>query len=132
MRVLIHGLAMYKRGGGSRHLEGLVQALGQLDPDSEYLLCLNSRFKFISPHPNITIYPIEIKSAFQRLWWDQVTLPRLVRERQVDSEDAARDREPRDRDNQPDHPVLVPGFVAAGVHVSSPPRGRGNDSPRRP
>ena len=84
MRVLIHGVAMYKRGGGSRHLEGLIQALAQLDPDSDYLLCLNSRFKFTSPYPNITVYSVEIKSALHRFWWDQVSLPCLAREWQAD------------------------------------------------
>lgn len=84
MRVLIHGLAMRKRGGGSRHLEGLVQTLGQLDRDNEYLLCLNRHFEFTSPYPNITVYPVEIKSALHRLWWDQVTLPRLAHQRLAD------------------------------------------------
>ena len=84
MRILIHGLAMRKRGGGSRHLEGLVQALGQLDRDNEYLLYLNRDFDFTSPYPNITAYPVEIKSALHRLWWDQVTLPRLAHERRAD------------------------------------------------
>jgi len=84
MRVLIHALAMYKRGGGSRHLEGLVQALGRLDHDNEYILCLNSRFEFLSPYPNITVYRVEVKSALHRLWWEQVILPRLVLERRVD------------------------------------------------
>jgi len=84
MRVLIHAIAMRKQGGGSRHLQGLVQALGQIDRENEYILCLNSRFEFQSPYPNITVYPVEVKSAFHRLWWDQVTLPRLAREWPVD------------------------------------------------
>jgi glycosyltransferase involved in cell wall biosynthesis len=84
MRVLIHAIAMRKQGGGSRHLQGLVQALGQIDRENEYILCLNSRFEFQSPYPNITVYPVEIKSALHRLWWDQVTLPRLVRKWRVD------------------------------------------------
>jgi len=84
MRVLIHAIAMRKQGGGSRHLQGLVQALGQIDRETEYILCLNSRFEFQSPYPNITVYPVEVKSALHRLWWDQVTLPRLVVKWRVD------------------------------------------------
>jgi glycosyltransferase involved in cell wall biosynthesis len=75
---------MRKQGGGSRHLQGLVQALGQIDRETEYILCLNSRFEFQSPYPNIMVYPVEVKSAFHRLWWDQVTLPRLVLKWRVD------------------------------------------------
>lgn len=84
MKIIIHGLAMRKRGGGSRHLEGFIQALGQLDNGNEYLVCLNREFDFASPHPNIRVHPVEIKSPLHRLWWDQVTLPRLVRSRQAD------------------------------------------------
>jgi glycosyltransferase involved in cell wall biosynthesis len=84
MRVVIHAIAMRKQGGGSRHLQGLVQALGQIDRENEYILCLNSRFEFQSPYPNIMVYPVEVKSAFHRLWWDQVTLPRLVHKWRVD------------------------------------------------
>jgi len=84
MRVLMHAIAMRKQGGGSRHLQGLVQALGQIDRENEYILCLNSRFEFQSPYPNIMVYPVEVKSAFHRLWWDQVTLPRLVHKWRVD------------------------------------------------
>ena len=84
MRVLIHAIAMRKQGGGSRHLQGLIQALGQIDRENEYILCLNSRFDFQSPYPNVTVYPVEIKSALHRLWWDQVTLPQLALECRVD------------------------------------------------
>jgi glycosyltransferase involved in cell wall biosynthesis len=48
------------------------------------LLGLNNRFEVTSPYPNITVHPVEIKSASHRLWWDQVTLPRLAREWQAD------------------------------------------------
>lgn len=85
MKVIIHAVAMRKRGGGSRHLEGLIQALGQLDPDNEYLLCLNRDFEFASPYSNITLYPVKTQSALHRLWWDQVTLPRLAHERRADA-----------------------------------------------
>jgi len=79
MKILLHGLAMRKRGGGSRHLEGLIESLGQLDRENEYLVCLNSQFEFASPYPNITVLPVRVKSAWHRLWWDQASLPRLAR-----------------------------------------------------
>ncbi|MEM3433094.1 MAG: glycosyltransferase family 1 protein [Candidatus Methanomethyliaceae archaeon] len=84
MRVLIHALAMRKQGGGSRHLEGLVQALGLLDRENQYVLCLNRHFPFTSSYPNINVYPVEIKSLFHRLWWDQVILPRMVLKEKID------------------------------------------------
>jgi glycosyltransferase involved in cell wall biosynthesis len=84
MRVLLHALAMRKRGGSSRHLQGLVQSLGQIDREHEYLLCLNSQLEFTSPYPNICVYSVETTSTWQRLWWDQVSLPRLARERRMD------------------------------------------------
>lgn len=84
MRFLIHGVAMYKRGGGSRHLQGLVDALGRLGDENKYLLCLNERFEFSTPYANVDVHPVEIKSPLHRLWWDQATLPRLAREWDAD------------------------------------------------
>jgi len=84
MRILIHALALYKGGGGSRHFEGLVQTLGQIDHENEYILCLNSRFEFENQYPNIVIYRVKIKSLFHRLWWDQMILPRLALKHSVD------------------------------------------------
>jgi len=84
MRIMLHAVAIHKRGGGSRHLEGFIQSLGELDHDNGYLLCLDRRLGYASPWPNVTVYPVEIKSPAHRLWWDQVRLPRLARARRAD------------------------------------------------
>jgi glycosyltransferase involved in cell wall biosynthesis len=84
MKIIFHAVAIHKRGGGSRHLEGFIQSLGELDHDNEYLLCLDRRLEYASPWSNITVYPVEIKSLAHRLWWDQVRLPRLALARRAD------------------------------------------------
>lgn len=83
-KVLIHGVAMRKQGGGSRHLRGFVDALGRLDPDSEYLLCLDRQFEFPNTPTNMRIVPVTVHSQWQRFWWDQIIMPRFVREQSVD------------------------------------------------
>jgi glycosyltransferase involved in cell wall biosynthesis len=84
MRVLIHGLAMHKRGGGSRHLEGLVEALDRLGGQDEYVLLLDRRFEFDGSSPNVKVHRVEIKSVLHRVWLDQVVVPRLARARGID------------------------------------------------
>lgn len=83
MRILIHGIAMRKQGGGSRHLRGFISALGQLDRENEYLLYLNAGSPFESSFADIRVYPVEIHSQLHRLWWDQIIMPRLVHEQQI-------------------------------------------------
>lgn len=84
MRILIHAVAMRKQGGGSRHLHGFIEALGQLDKENDYLLCLDKRFPFKSSFDNIHTYPVEIHSQGQRFWWDQVVMPRFIKEQKID------------------------------------------------
>ncbi|MEM3486205.1 MAG: glycosyltransferase family 1 protein [Candidatus Methanomethyliaceae archaeon] len=84
MRVLIHAIALRKHGGGSRHLDGLVRALGLVDQENEYILCLSRSFQFKTRYPNIIIYPVKIHHVFHRLWWDQVIMPRLALKERID------------------------------------------------
>jgi glycosyltransferase involved in cell wall biosynthesis len=84
VNILIHAVAMRKQGGGSRHLYGFIDALGQLDTQNNYILCLDKSFPFESKFANITVEPIEVRSQWQRLWWDQIKLPKLVQHRQID------------------------------------------------
>ncbi len=83
MRILIHGVAMRKEGGGWHHLKGIIDAVGKLDIGNEYLLCLDRRFKFNSPYANVHVIPVTIHSLLNRLWWDQVSMPLFIRKQKV-------------------------------------------------
>jgi glycosyltransferase involved in cell wall biosynthesis len=80
MRVLIHVVSIQKTGGSSRHLGGVIPTLSREFPEDEYLLCLNAGFA--SDHsftlPNVEVFPTQIHSPWHRIWWDQVSLPRLA------------------------------------------------------
>jgi len=75
---------MYKQGGGSRHLQGFINALGTLDSQTEYILYLDHRFPFESSYPNIHVRRVFTKSQVYRLWWDQITLRRIMKQENVD------------------------------------------------
>jgi glycosyltransferase involved in cell wall biosynthesis len=75
MRFAINAVAMHKQGGGSRHLEGLVAALGLVCPKDKFFLCLDRRFQFSNPSANVTVRPVSVDAAWQRLYWDQFGLP---------------------------------------------------------
>ena len=78
MRVLIHAVSAHDMGGAARHLWGFLPALGRAGQDHEYLLYVNERLP-LEPLPlNFHLRRLPVQSAKQRLWWDQVTLPRLA------------------------------------------------------
>jgi glycosyltransferase involved in cell wall biosynthesis len=84
LKVLIHAVAMYKQGGGSRHLQGFINALSGLDSEIEYVLYLDHRFPSESSYPNIQIRRLIARSQVHRLWWDQIILPRIVKREGID------------------------------------------------
>ena len=81
MRVLIHAVSIQKTGGSSRHLAGFIPALSREFPEDEYLLCLNAEFaaNHSSVLPNVEVFSVRVRSSWRRMWWDQVSLPRLAR-----------------------------------------------------
>ena len=84
MRILIHAVAAHDMGGAGRHLMGFLPALERVGQGDEYVLYVNERLT-IGPLPsNFHIHRLPVQSAWQRLWWDQVTLPRLALEAQAD------------------------------------------------
>lgn len=86
MRILIHAVSIQKTGGSTRHLAGFIPALTAAGPDHQFLVCLNAEFAQRSRFqaPNLQVLPIHVGTALERLWWDQVRLPRLVAEHRVD------------------------------------------------
>lgn len=84
MRILIHAVSAHVMGGAARHLAGFLPALARAGQQHEYILCINDRLP-VSPLPsNFHIHRSPVQSAWQRLWWDQVTLPRLALKEHAD------------------------------------------------
>lgn len=84
MRILIHAVALKKTGGSSQHLRNFLSALCDVGSEHEYYLCLDERFTYSGPQPPGEIIPISGLSPLKRLWWDQVGVSRLVKERNID------------------------------------------------
>jgi len=85
MRVIVHAIAARRFGGAARHLRGFLQALGDRTSDTEFLVFVSESFfghvSDLTAHAgrDVTIRPVAIRSAAQRVYWDQVTLPKLAR-----------------------------------------------------
>jgi glycosyltransferase involved in cell wall biosynthesis len=71
-------------GGAARHLEGFLPALERVGREHKYLLYVNERLSLGSLLANFHVHRLPVQSAWQRLWWDQVTLPRLALEERAD------------------------------------------------
>lgn len=84
MRILIHAVSAHDMGGAARHLAGFLPALERAGRDHEYALYVNERLPLGSLPSNFHVRRLPVQSAWQRLWWDQVTLPRLTLEDRAD------------------------------------------------
>lgn len=81
LRILIHAVALKRRGGSSRHLEEFLSALKRVGQEHEYIVCFDERFaqQYQGPLPPGKVVFVRIHSDLHRLWWDEIELPRLVR-----------------------------------------------------
>ena len=84
MRVLIHALAAREHGGTERHLRAFLPALAQVCPDDDYILYTDPVFDPGGAYPNVRVERVSARSFWQRLWWDNVVLPRLAVSEKVD------------------------------------------------
>ena len=80
MRILIHAVSAHDMGGAARHLAGFLPVLQRASQQNEYLLYVNERLGLDPLPSNFHVYRLPVQSAWQRLWWDQFTLPRLASE----------------------------------------------------
>lgn len=84
MRILIHAVSAKRYGGAESHLNGFLPELEALDPNNEYLLCVNGTMGVSPRADNIRALSVPMQSPAQRLWWDLVRLPALAREYRAD------------------------------------------------
>src|SRR6266536_4473802 len=90
MHILVHALAASGHSGATRHLLGFVDALAGSAADASYTIYLNDEFarSGILPdpgRPHIKLQPVSIRSRPQRVYWDQIVLPRLARSQRADA-----------------------------------------------
>jgi glycosyltransferase involved in cell wall biosynthesis len=75
-------------GGTETYARGLVKALADIDPRTEYLLFVNeeSRNETFSTAPNVRVVvcPVRALNRARRYAWEQLVLPVLLRNHQVD------------------------------------------------
>jgi glycosyltransferase involved in cell wall biosynthesis len=88
MRILINGLVV-NRGGHQTYFSNLIPYLGKLGQDHEFLLLHSpwqrEMFDFRLPNNfSRIIRGPERRSVFRRTIWEQIFLPRLLRNAQVD------------------------------------------------
>lgn len=84
MRILIHALAALENGGSDRHLRGMVSVLGKVYPEIEYIIYVNPSFHLKHIPENVEVRTASVSAVWQRLWWDQIALPRIVRREGID------------------------------------------------
>ena len=84
MRILIHSLAALEIGGSDRHLRGMLSVLGEYGPDVDFLLYINNLFSIVDKPKNVVIRSIPMRGPWQRLWWDQIMLPKIVKGEGID------------------------------------------------
>jgi len=84
MRILIHALAALENGGSDTHLRGMVSTLGDISPETEYIIYINSTFHLTNVPSNAKVRSLNVKRLNQRVWFDQVSLPRIVKRERID------------------------------------------------
>lgn len=84
MKVLIHSLAALEIGGSDRHLRGMLSALKEFSPDTTFLLYINNSFRIVDKPDNVNVNTISTRGTWQRMYWDQLVLPKIVKKEGVD------------------------------------------------
>ena len=84
MKVLIHALAALEIGGSDRHLRGMLSVFEEFGPDATFLLYINNSFRIKDKPDNVVVNRISINGTWQRMYWDQMVLPKIVKKEGVD------------------------------------------------
>ncbi len=81
MRIVVNAVAA-NMGGAVRHLTNFARALGEIDCEREYLFCVDDELLLPATAPNVRFQRVRAprQSFLHRLYWDQVSLPRLATE----------------------------------------------------
>jgi glycosyltransferase involved in cell wall biosynthesis len=83
-RILIHAVSAKPRGGADRHFTNFLPNVALADNRNEYVVCVHERFEVRPVGHNIQFQRVAIHSAAQRVWWDQIRLPLLLKEMNID------------------------------------------------
>lgn len=77
-----------KVGGTETYLRNLIRELMVLDQDNQYILFTNLKccdtFGRLPDRWREVVCPFDPENKLTRIWWEQVSLPRLVRQNKVD------------------------------------------------
>ncbi len=84
MNILIPALAIKKSGGTTRLLRNFLSAIGRIDHENRYIVCVNKDYKLNIEAEKIKVLSFYIKSNLHRFYWDQFEMRKLVKELKVD------------------------------------------------
>lgn len=77
-----------KSGGAATYIENLGKELARSDHGNRYLFCVPTKrvasLKGLGDRISIVASDVGYRSSWRRLWWDQVTLRRILRKEHVD------------------------------------------------
>jgi glycosyltransferase involved in cell wall biosynthesis len=85
MRVLLNAISA-KMGGAANYARNMAVELARVAPEDEFIIILpaNQARAIERTGPNIRIIPVPNVGLLKRLWFDQITLRRMLRRERVD------------------------------------------------
>jgi glycosyltransferase involved in cell wall biosynthesis len=84
LNILIPALAIKKSGGTTRLLRNFLSAIGRIDKENKYIVCVNKDYKLNIEDEKIKVLSFDIKSNLHRFFWDQFEMRKLVKELKID------------------------------------------------
>jgi glycosyltransferase involved in cell wall biosynthesis len=84
LNILIPALAIKKSGGTTRLLRNFLSAIGRIDKENKYIVCVNKDYKLNIEDEKIKVLSFDIKSNLHRFYWDQFEMRKLVKELKID------------------------------------------------
>ncbi len=84
MNFLIPALAIKKSGGTTRRLRNFLSAIGRIDKENKYIVCVNKDYNLDIEGEKIKVLSFDIRSNLHRFYWDQFEMRKLVKELKID------------------------------------------------
>ncbi len=81
---MIPALAIKKSGGTTRLLRNFLSAIGRIDKENKYIVCVNKDYKLNIEDEKIKVLSFYIKSNLHRFYWDQFEMRKLVKKLKID------------------------------------------------
>ena len=85
MNFMIHAIST-NMGGAKRHLDNMVETLSKLDKNNQYYIIVNDLYETSWQNKNIHVmrYPIGLSTGIKRIWFDNITINRLIERLEID------------------------------------------------